>query len=497
MRKLRFATLSLVLVSACSFSDGDSSYRAAERGNSPGGKVAPGTSVPVPDAPTDPASGFIATKDHPISTFASDVDTGSYTYARALLANSAPIPSAVVRAEEWLNYFDYGDAPPADASPLAIHLEGAPSPFGANLSLLRVALKAKVVSEAERAPVNLVFLVDVSGSMGSEDKLPLVKYALEQLVEKLRPTDTLGIVTYAGGAGTLLSPTPVTDKANILSKIASLGAAGGTNGQAGIQQAYALAEAARIPGTESRVVLCTDGDLNIGATGEELFKLIDEKRATGITLATLGFGVDGYNDNTLEQLADRGNGVYSFVDSQKEADHVVGDRLVSTIQLVAKDTKIQVVFDPNVIRLYRLIGYENRALENEDFTDDAKDAGDIGAGHTMVALYEVEYETGASLTADLATVKVRYKLPTGDASLELSQPFSAASVVSNFSQASEALRFGAAVTELAEIMGHSQFTEGAKFSDVTNIANNANAGAVPERSEFIGLISAAQKLYEP
>lgn len=446
---------------------------------------------------------WVDTSQQPTSTFGIDVDTGSYSLMRRdVQAKRAPNQDGV-RPEEYINYFDYGYAPPTDGKPFAVHLDGAPSVFGQDYHLVRVAMQGAPIDEAQRQHANLVFLVDVSGSMGDPNKLPLVKYTLQQLVSRLRPTDTLAIVTYAGSSSVLLPPTPVVDKDKITAGIEALTTGGGTNGEGGIRKAYELAEQAKVqdqrgPGI-NRVVLCTDGDFNVGLTGGDLVKLIEEKRDTGVTLTTLGFGQGNYNDREMERLADHGNGNYAYVDSKDEADRIVGKRFVSMLQVIAKDTKIQIDFKPEVVSKYRLVGYENRVLAKEDFEDDKKDSGDLGAGHNVTAFYEVALTPAAKqnqlATAELATVKLRYKLPSSDQSelLERSLPMSA--LASSFDAAPASFRFAAATAEYAEILRRSKHSEGARFDDVLGILR-ATAGEDNDKKELIELVESAKTFWK-
>ena len=322
-------------------------------------------------------------------TFAVDVDTASYTIARTYLQNGQLPPKEVIRVEEFINFFDYQDAAPEDleASPFAVHLDAAKSPFGSDKTLLRVGLKGFEVANEDRPPTNLVFLIDTSGSMGSS--IDLVKDSLGLLLDNLNMSDTIAIVTYAGNSQIALTPTSVSQRDDILNAMGRLQAGGSTNGADGIITAYELAQNAFKDGGLNRVVLCTDGDFNVGVTGEGLYELIEEKREGGITLSVLGFG-GRYNDTQMEQLADRGNGNYTFIDSLREAQRALVDRLTATLMVIAKDVKVQLEVNPTIVKTYRLLGYENRAIADEDFRNDSVDAGEIGAGHGVTALVELE-----------------------------------------------------------------------------------------------------------
>ncbi len=453
----------------------------------------PGSLVVQPD--TTP-KGFTDTAVQAVSTFSLDVDTGSYTLTRRTLNEGGLPASTEVRAEEFLNYFHFEPPPtltaPTAEHPLSVYFEAGPSPFRPELTLLRIGVKAHEFSPEQRKPVNLVFLIDTSGSMQGADRLGLIKYALGQLVMKLQPTDTLGIVTYAGSNRTLLEPTAVENKAAILDALAQLVSGGGTAGEAGIRGAYALAEKAKRDDGVNRVVLCTDGDFNIGATGSELTKLIESFRDKGIFLTTLGFGMGNYRDQTLEQLADKGNGNYGYIDSVSEANRMLGENLVSTLQVVAKDAKVQIAFDPTQVKRYRLIGYDNRRLDNEDFANDQVDSGDVGAGHHVTALYEVELTTPGGEPKALGEFRLRFKQPTADTSTEETQPLPREAVQSQLSETSSDFRFAAAVAEFAEALG-----DGATKSRLGAVIAELDASAaksLPERAEVTELAKKAQSL---
>ncbi len=451
-----------------------------------------------PSPPQKETNGFVDTAVEPVSTFSLDVDTGSYTLTRRHLIEGKLPPKENVRAEEFLNYFRYAtpvDAPPtSEEHPLSVYLEASPSPFGEGMSLVRIGVKALEFSPEQRKPVNLVFLIDVSGSMYSSDKLGLVKYSLGQLVKKLEPSDTLGIVTYAGADTVLLEPTPVDNKAAVLEAIERLSSGGSTGGEAGIRRAYALAEKAKRADGVNRVVLCTDGDFNVGARGEELYKLIESFREKGIFLTTLGFGMGNYQDKQLEQLADRGNGNYGYIDTPNEAVRMLGENLVGTLQVVAKDVKVQVAFEPSEVKFYRLIGYENRRLENKDFTNDQVDAGDVGAGHHVIALYEVELVPEAT-GVKLAEVRIRFKQPAGTESIEEKTDLARSSLRSDLSASSADHRFVAAVAEFGEILAGSSQSEGNRFEEISRLVSESGS-ATPggDRAELLELVEKARAL---
>nr|WP_137678768.1 von Willebrand factor type A domain-containing protein [Parerythrobacter lutipelagi] len=369
----------------------------------------------------------------PVSTFSVDVDTGAYANARRFLTQGQMPPRASVRTEELINYFRYDyDRPDTRETPFSVSTDLAVTPWNPDTRLMRIGLRGYDLPQDSRPPANLVFLLDVSGSMNSPDKLPLVKTAMLGLANQLTSKDKVSIVVYAGAAGLVLEPT--SSPSEIRNAINDLSAGGSTAGGAGIELAYRIAEANKIDGGVNRVILATDGDFNVGLSDRDmLVEMIEKKRASGITLTTLGFGTGNYNEALMEQLANKGNGNYAYIDSALEARKVLGEEMGSTIFTIAKDVKIQVEFNPAVVSQYRLIGYENRALREEDFNNDKVDAGDIGAGHQVTAIYEIvpagmtgwieqrRYETPVSSTArerssEAAFVKLRYKLPDEDTS---------------------------------------------------------------------------------
>lgn len=436
---------------------------------------------------------FIETNENELSTFSIDVDTASYTIMRRDLDNDTLPVKQGVRVEEYINFFEYSYPLPEDGA-FSIELEMAPSEFGDGHQLLRIGIKGLEVEPDARKDANLVFLVDVSGSMQAQNKLPLVKYALKQLLEHLQPTDRLGIVVYASDEGVLLESTPVSNKSAILDAIESLTAGGSTNGEGGIRTAYGMAEEAKRVGGINRVILCTDGDFNVGLTGDPLISLIEEYREKGVTLTGLGFGMGNYKDDFMEQLADKGNGNYAYIDGPQEAERVLGTKIMGTLQVIAKDVKLQLEFDSEVVQRYRLVGYENRLLAAEDFEDDTKDAGEIGSGHTVTAFYELKLADDPPADAKVATMRVRYKQPDGSTSTETSRQLALAESRTTFEQASADFRFAAAVAEYAEILRHSKHSQGVRFEDVLGIVRHT-AGDNAERLEFIELIERAQSLW--
>ncbi|MBU1332458.1 MAG: VWA domain-containing protein, partial [Gammaproteobacteria bacterium] len=379
-----------------------------------------------------------AVAEIPVSTFSIDVDTGSYANVRRFLNGGQLPPQDAVRLEELVNYFPYAYPLPKGDVPFGVHTELAATPWNPESRLLRIAIKASDLRIDELPPANLVFLVDVSGSMDRRDGLPMVQSTLKLLVEQLRAQDKVSLVVYAGSSSVVLEPTSGSEKAKIRAAIDQLTAGGSTAGESGIQLAYQQAQQGFIDGGINRILLATDGDFNVGISDFETLKqLAADKRKTGVSLTTLGFGTDNYNEQLMEQLADAGDGNYAYIDNLREARKVLVDQLSSTLATVARDVKIQVEFNPVQVSEYRLLGYENRALKREDFSNDKVDAGEIGAGHTVTALYEVvpvggkgwleplRYQQAAKASnpaGELAWLRIRYKAPGQDVSKLLEQP---------------------------------------------------------------------------
>ncbi|MFT5993171.1 MAG: Ca-activated chloride channel family protein [Bradymonadia bacterium] len=442
---------------------------------------------------------FVDADADPLATFSVDVDSASYTIMRRDVLQSRLPNRNSVRLEEYLNFFDYDyPAPgPESEAPFGIGLESAPSEFGQGMHLLRVALQGDEVPAAERLPANLVFLIDVSGSMQSTDKLDLVQFSLKTLVKALGPDDTLGIVVYAGHNAILLEPTAVRNRVALYDAIDALSTRGGTAGEAGIRAAYDLAEGAFREGGINRIVLCTDGDFNVGLTGEPLLELIEEFRDRDITISTLGFGRGNYNDATMEQIADRGNGNYAFIDNRNEALRTLGTNVVGTLQVIAKDVKVQVEFNPEVVSRYRLVGYDNRVLEDWGFVDDTVDAAELGAGHNVTAFLEVELVDGVvpgEGEQEVAAILLRYKQPDGDVSTQVGRTFAVSEMGTDFEDASRSFRFAAAVTEFAEILRGSRHTDGERFEDIIRITEVAAFADHPDMQEFPQLVQIAAGL---
>ena len=440
----------------------------------------------------------------PVSTFSVDVDTGSYANARRFLVDGGLPPKDSVRTEEFLNYFRYDYPRPADArQPFSVTTDVARTPWNADTRLLRIGIRGYDVPRAARPAANLVFLVDVSGSMDEPDKLPLVKAALTGLADKLNPADRVAIVVYAGAAGVVLKPTA--SKAAIKAAIACLDAGGSTAGGEGIELAYAMARAAFLKDGINRVILCTDGDFNVGTTSDEaLQELVKKQRDSGITLTTLGFGTGNYNDSMMEKIADVGNGNYGYVDSANEARKLLERELSSTLFTIAQDVKVQVEFNPALVAEYRLVGYENRALREEDFANDKVDAGDIGAGHQVTALYEIVPAGGkgwlsdrryalarpvaASRTDEAAWLKLRYKLPGQQTSRLIEQPI-AASQIAAAGPATGDFAFAAAVGAFGQRLRGDPALGQFSLADIRTLAGSSSDDT---RREFLNLVSLAQ-----
>ncbi len=456
-------------------------------------------------------NGVILTREQPVSTFSIDVDTGSYANVRRFLTQGQLPPRDAVRTEELINYFDYAYPKPQDRDqPLALYTEMAATPWNPNTRLLLIGLQGYLPTE--RPAANLVFLIDVSGSMAAPNKLPLLVSAFKLLTSQLGAHDRISLVTYAGNAGVALEPTPGDQRAKILAALEQLGAGGSTHGASGIQAAYRLAEMAYLPEGINRVILATDGDFNVGMVNHEaLIQLIEQERAKGISLTTLGFGGGNYNDQLMEQLADKGNGNYAYIDTLQEARKVLVDELASTLETIAGDVKVQIEFNPAQVAEYRLIGYENRLLAREDFNNDRVDAGEVGAGHRVTALYEItlagspphieplRYGTvpatpaATATTGELAFLKLRYKLPGQANSTLVTQPLR---VPSDRAQAaSERLRFAAAVAAFGQYLRGGTSLNGFALTDTISLAAGARGeDASGYRAEFIGLAKLAQAL---
>ena len=502
--------------------------------------------TPVPDQPSAPADArilnpsgealnyqiagralpetpFLSVSTQPLSTFSIDVDTASYAIARRHLNEGRRPPAESVRLEEMINYFPMDDAPPADRNPFAVHVETASAPWAAEHRLVRVALKGQVPAAEVRRPANLVFLVDTSGSMGQPNKLPLVQQSLRLLLDQLDPLDLVTLVTYAGDGELKLPATPVTERIRIAAAIDSLTSGGSTNGSGGITTAYQQARTHLIAGGVNRVILATDGDFNVGLTSpDELQTLIAREAKSGVYLSVLGYGSDNPKDTTAELLADKGNGNYAYIDSLSEARRALVTQSQGTLITIAKDVKIQVEFNPAQVASYRLLGYENRALANEDFNDDTKDAGEIGAGHSVTALYEIipagaaapittattdplKYQTPPapasgtltpqSASGELLTVKLRYQRPEGtEPSRLIEVPVKDPGIA--WPQASANFRWTAAVAGYGLLLRNSAHAGDLTWETVRRLASGAK-GPDPDgfRGEFLQLLEKAAGLF--
>jgi Ca-activated chloride channel family protein len=492
-----------------------------------GGRASGESDLRLPDEPSNTEAyahirenPFLGVEQNPLSTFSIDVDTASYANVRRFLTDGQLPPPDAVRIEELVNYFRYDYPLPTGGDPFSIDVEVASAPWRPEHRLVRIGLLGQPIEVADRLPSTLVFLLDVSGSMNSPRKLPLVKRAMRLLVDQLDGRDRVSIAVYAGAAGLVLPPTSCGNRPAILEALERLQAGGSTNGGQGIRLAYDTARDHFLEGGINRVILCTDGDFNVGTSSEgELVRLIEEEARSGVFLSVLGFGTGNLKDSTMEKLADRGNGNYAYVDSVREANKVLVEEMGGTLVTIAKDVKVQVELNPAEVAAYRLIGYENRLLAAEDFNDDTVDAGEIGAGHTVTALYEVvpvgvdsdvlegrdvdplKYrrpgDTGAaSAWGELLTVKLRYKEPDGDTSRLIEMPVVDAGV--GFEAASDDLRFAASVAAFGMVLRKSEHSGGASLKDVlrwASLALGPDRGGY--RAEFLQLLARALGLVEP
>ena len=437
-------------------------------------------------------NGWKAVSVSPFSTFAADVDTASYANLRRMINNGQRIPEDAVRIEELINYFDYDYTAPTNNDPFSVTTEMAPCPWNENTNLLMVGIKAKDIDMSQRKASNLVFLVDVSGSMNGEDRLGLVQKSFKMLTNELNQDDRISLVTYASGDRIVFEGLSGANKKEITEYVEDLFAGGGTNGSAGIQTAYEIAEKYYIEGGNNRIILATDGDLNIGITDEgSLTRLVKEKAKSGVFLSVLGFGWGNISDSRMEALADNGNGNYSYIDSMTEAKKVLVDEMGGTLFTVAKDTKIQVEFNPAVIKGYRLIGYENRTMAAEDFNDDKKDGGEIGAGHTVTALYEIAIKASAQeipeveskftakadadaegIASEYLTVNIRYKQPDGETSSLITHPVDSTYYSENMS---ENLSWAAGVAQAGMIIRKSEYAGTSTMENVLERLKSLNS----------------------
>ncbi len=539
MKRLTASLWPVVLVIlVCSFGCGKVSWDAARPGarSAYSDAVAARSMTPTagieerPDDGKGPGQGgdkydlivdnpFLSVARNPLSTFSIDVDTASFSKVRMYLLQQDRLPPPdAVRIEELVNYFPYHYAPPTDARPFAARVEVASCPWHPGHRLVRVGIKGKEIDQKRRPLSNLVFLLDVSGSMNQPNKLPLLKRSMKLLVDQLSENDRVAIVVYAGAAGLVLPSTSGDDKQVILDGIERLQAGGSTNGGQGIQLAYQIAHDHFIPGGTNRLILCTDGDFNVGTTSQgELIHLVQQNARQNVFLTVLAFGMGNHNDAMLEQISNKGNGNYAFIDNVQEARKMLVEQMSGTLVTIAKDVKIQVEFNPAEVAAYRLIGYENRILAAEDFNDDQKDAGEIGAGHTVTAFYEVtptgtesngttasvdplKYQQGARLSSvsrggELMTLKLRYKQPESSTSELLT--FAIKDAGSAFQAASTDFRFAASVAAFGMLLRNSQFKGDATYDSVLRIAGES-VGDDPGgyRRELVEMVNRARSLAE-
>ena len=522
-------TLSImaVLLAACSKKEMASSYMAESSANVASVQAVAADSTAKMVAPAPSPTSVYGTEENtekyqktetnsvksvgqePVSTFSIDVDTGSYTNVRRFLNEGSLPPKDAVRVEEMVNYFDYQYPNPTSAHPFSVNTETVDSPWQANAKVIRIGIKAKDIDSKQLPPVNLVFLVDISGSMSDQNKLPLVKKTLKLLTEQLRAQDQVTLITYADGEKMVLEPTLGSNKSKILAAIDTLQAGGATAGEQAIQMAYKSAQKSFVKNGINRILLATDGDFNVGITDFDTLKnMVAEKRKSGISLSTFGYGSGNYDEQLMEQLADAGDGNYSYIDNEKEAKKVLQRQLSSTLATVAQDVKIQVEFNPATVKEYRLIGYENRMLKNEDFNNDKVDAGDIGAGHTVTALYEIipvgqkgwlsdsryaNQPASEKNASEYAFVNLRYKQPGQSKSILLNQPVKVGSKALN--QASADTRFALAVVAYGQQLRSPEYNGTMQWNDIIELAQSAQKpDAFGLRAEFIDLIKKAKKL---
>jgi Ca-activated chloride channel family protein len=449
---------------------------------------------------------FLDVEKNPLSTFSIDVDTASYSNLRRFINNKQIPPKDSVRIEEMLNYFTYNYSEPKGKDPFSINLEMTQSPWNKENKIIKIGLQGKKIDTKKMPPTNIVFLIDTSGSMEDESKLPLLKSAYKLLVNELREQDKVSIVAYAGSAGVVLEPTSGIYKDKIIQAIDNLQAGGSTAGGEGIELAYKLAEDNFKINGNNRVILATDGDFNVGTSSEgDLVRLIEQKREKGVFLSVLGFGMGNYKDSKMEQLADKGNGNYAYIDTIKEAKKVFVEQMGSTLLTIAKDVKLQLEFNPSKIKSYRLIGYENRKLNNEDFNDDKKDAGEMGSGHSVTALYEIipigvnskyiksvdklKYQetnkTIESINDELLTVKFRYKNPKEDKSQLITKILKDEEI--NLNKISNDFKFALSVAEMGMILKDSEFKGSSNIDNILKLSSNAINDEY--RKEFIKMVN--------
>ncbi|WP_272417093.1 vWA domain-containing protein [Polyangium jinanense] len=464
-------------------------------------KPSPQQPAPIAVAPPEP-KGTEDYKDYGVnpvvdpakdrlSTFAIDVDTAAYSIARRKIMEGTLPPFASVRAEEFLNYFDYNYESPK-SGPFAVHFAAAPSPFTKGHHLVRVAVQGKRVPESARKPVHLVYLVDTSGSMESADKIPLAKRSLKLLTNSLKKGDTVALCTYAGNVREVLAPTGIEEKDKIFRAIDDLSAAGSTAMASGIELAYKLAERTLVKGHVNRVIVLSDGDANVGATShEQILDMIGRYKEKGITLSTVGFGTGNYKDTMMERLADKGDGNYAYIDSEVQAKRVFQDQLSGMLEVIARDVKIQVEFDPKVVKEYRLIGYENRDIADKDFRNDKVDAGEIGNGHAVTAIYDVVLK---DTKASPIVLRLRHKPAlAGDTATESEFKMDPGAIAASFDAAGRDFRFAATVAAFAEVLRQSPHARDWSMKDIARLADQA-ATTQSDQQEFVSLVHRAEKL---
>ena len=449
--------------------------------------------------------------ENPVSTFSIDVDTGSYSNIRRMLNHGQLPPSDAVRVEELINYFPYDYALPTGKRPFAVHTEMAPAPWNNQRVLLSIGIKGQDVAKQNLPPANLVFLVDVSGSMNSPDKLPLLQSSLKLLVNEMRAQDRIALVTYASGTQVILPSTAGSEKATISAAIDALRAGGSTAGASGLQLAYSAAQQGFIKNGINRILLATDGDFNVGISDTaQLKSMIEEKRKSGISLSTLGFGTGNYNEAMMEQIADVGDGAYSYIDNLMEGHKVLVNEMTSTLATIARDVKVQIEFNPAVVKEYRQIGYENRQLNREDFNNDKVDAGDIGAGHTVTALYQLtlvgsqgsidplRYKKAAkahdALDGELGFLRLRYKPLQANTSELIEVPLQR-SAIKSFPAASNEFRFATAVAGYGQLLRGGKYTGNWSYADARQLAaGSLGKDSFGYRGEFLRMIDLTQAL---
>ncbi|MBN1302937.1 MAG: von Willebrand factor type A domain-containing protein [Anaerolineales bacterium] len=442
---------------------------------------------------------FVETEEDDLSTFALDVDTGSYTIMRSYIEDGYLPPEDAIRVEEFINYFDQGYAYPSERRVFAIHIDGGSTPFTQTegYQMLRVGIQGYAVPDYERKDVSLTFVIDVSGSMDMDNRLGLVKQSLEMLVEQLGRNDRVSIVVYGSNARAVLNPTPGNQSGEIMEAIYSLEPEGSTNAEAGLVMGYRMALKQFNPEGINRVILCSDGVANVGATGPgSIWESIDQYASEGITLTTIGFGMDNYNDVLMEQLADNGDGFYAYVDDIPEARRLFVENLTSTLQVIAMDAKVQIEFNPALVSRYRLVGFENRHIADKDFRDNSVDAGEIGAGHSVTALYEVKLYPEAR--GEIAVIHMRWEDPDTREVVEISQDFKSNELVDHFYETDPHFQWDVVVAEYAEILRNSGWAEDSSLEEVYEQARRISRSLPEDQAvdEFVELVWKASNLLD-